>query len=281
MTAETAVASTTIAAAPLTTRRGRGRARSVLAPLLFGLAMLVLWQLFVVVFAIKPFVLPGPLAIADQFVLRLGPVASAVAVTALNALVGLLIGTLFGIAAAIVSAAFRVVDALSAPIVTAAAVIPIVSLAPVLYTMFGASAQTARQLVAALAVFIPVYVNTLRGLRTSRPVHRDLMRAYAADRWQTTTKLTLPGAVPFLLTGVRIASSLAVVSALVAEYFGGPTGGLGKAITSAVSSSNYALAWAFVVGAIITGLVFYLVTLALEKLVTRRTTRPTRTRRNP
>lgn len=274
MTTDAAVATTSIAAAPLTSSRNRGRARAVLAPIVFGLAMLVLWQLFIMVFAIKPFVLPGPLAIAEQFGLKIEPVFSAMLVTAFNALIGLVVGTIFGIVAAVLAAAFRVLDSVSAPIVTAAAVIPIVSLAPVLYTMFGAGVQTARQLVAALAVFIPVYVNTLRGLRTSRPVHRDLMRAYAADRWQTTTTLTLPGALPFLLTGVRIASSLAVVSALVAEYFGGPVGGLGKAITSAVSSSNYALAWAFVVGAILTGLVFYLVTLGLEKLATRRHRHP-------
>ena len=68
--------------------------------------------------------------------------------------------------------------------VAALSVMPIVALAPVLYTMYGAGAETARQLVAALAVLIPVYVNTLRGLRQVRPVHRDLMRAYAATARQ-------------------------------------------------------------------------------------------------
>ncbi|MET0974322.1 MAG: ABC transporter permease [Leifsonia sp.] len=257
--------------ASITSRRAvaAGRWRAVLAPIILGLVVLVLWQAFVTVLAVKPFVLPGPLAIAEQFGRNLGPVWATVLVTSYNAFVGLVVGTVFGIVAAILSAAFRVLDRISAPVVTAAAVIPIVSLAPVLYTMFGASVQTARQLVAALAVFIPVYVNTLRGLRNTKPVHRDLLRAYAASRWQATRTVTLPGALPFLLTGIRIASSLAVISALVAEYFGGPVGGLGKAITSAVSSSNYALAWAFVLGAIITGLIFYLATLALEKVATR------------
>jgi NitT/TauT family transport system permease protein len=168
----------------------------------------------------------------------------------------------------VIAAAVRVVDEISAPLVTAASVIPIVALAPVLYTMFGASVQTARQLIAALAVFIPVYINTLRGLRSSRPIHRDLMRAYAASPWQVTRTVTLPGALPFFFTGVRIASSLAVISALIAEYFGGPIGGLGKSITSAAASSNYPLAWAFVLGAILTGLVFYCVTLGLETVAT-------------
>ena len=89
---------------------------------------------------------------------------------------------LAAVIAALIAASVRVLDELSAPIVTAASVIPIVSLAPVLYTMFGADAQTARVLIAALAVFIPVYFNTLRGLAQVQPIHRDLMRSYAASR---------------------------------------------------------------------------------------------------
>ena len=135
--------------------------------------------------------------------------------------------------------------------------------------MFGAAAQTGRVLVAAIAAFVPVYVNSLRGLRTVAPLHRDLMRSYAATGWQATRAVTLPGAVPFIFTGIRIASSVAVISALIAEYFGGPLDGLGISITSAVSSSRYSLAWAFVLGSVIIGLLFYCVTYALEALVTR------------
>ena len=114
-------------------------------------------------------------------------------------------------------------------------------------------------------------INVLRGLRQVQPIHRDLMRAYAASSWQTARTVTFPGALPFFFTGLRIASSLAVISALVAEYFDGPVSGLGKAITSAASSSNYPLAWAFVLGAIFTGLVFYIATYALEALALART----------
>ena len=245
------------------------RVRTVVAPVLLGVVALALWQLAVVALQIKPFVVPGPLAIGDQFGQRFSIILNASLVTAGNALLGLVVGTLLAVIAAIIAAALRTVDQLSAPLVTAASVIPIVALAPVLYTMFGASVQTARQLIAALAVFIPVYINTLRGLRSSRPIHRDLMRAYAASSWQATRYVTLPGALPFFFTGVRIASSLAVISALIAEYFGGPIGGLGKSITSAASSSNYPLAWAFVLGSIITGLIFYLATFALEAFASR------------
>lgn len=245
------------------------RARPVLAPVLLGVVVLALWQAAVVVLAIKPYVLPSPTAIGSQFTFAFHNVLAGTLVTGYNALVGLVLGAVLGIVFAIVAALVRVLDEVSLPVVTAAAVVPIVALAPVLYTMFGANAETGRQLIAAIAVFIPVYVNTLRGLRQVRPVHRDLMRAYAATPWQATRAVTLPGALPFLFTGLRIASSLAVISALIAEYFGGPVDGLGYSITSAASYSNYALAYAFVFGAIALGLVFYLLTRALERLAAR------------
>ncbi|MGN6325564.1 ABC transporter permease [Pseudolysinimonas sp.] len=249
--------------------RSAARARTAIAPIVFGLLVLALWQLLVLGLRIQPFVLPGPVAIGQQFGLRSPFILQAAVITALNALVGLAIGTVVAVVGAVLAAAVRVLDELSTWIVTALSVVPIVALAPVLYTMFGASVQTARVLIAAIAVFVPVYVTTLRGLRTVLPIHRDLMRAYAATSWQATRAVTLPGAIPYFFTGLRIASSLAVISALVAEYFGGPFTGLGKSITSAVSSSNFPLAWAFVLGAILTGLVFYLVTLALEVVATR------------
>ncbi|PPH36054.1 nitrate ABC transporter permease [Rathayibacter sp. AY1E3] len=245
-------------------------ARSVLAPVVLGIAAVLLWQAGVTALAIQPFVLPSPLAIGREFATNLGSVAEGSAVTGRNALVGLLVGAVLAVVVAGLSALARVFDGLVAPIVAAAAVVPIVALAPVLYTMFGANAETARQLVAALAVFVPVYVTTLRGLRQAAPVHRDLLKAYAATPWQTARTITLPGAVPYVFTGLRIASSLAVISALVAEYFGGPVGGLGKSITTASSGSDYALAYAYVLGAVLVGLAFYCVTAALEAFALRR-----------
>ncbi|MWV58287.1 ABC transporter permease [Rathayibacter sp. VKM Ac-2754] len=245
-------------------------ARTVLAPLVLGLAAVLLWQVGVTALDVKPFVLPSPVAIGTEFGANLASVTSGSIVTGRNALVGLVVGALVAVLVAGLSALVRVFDGLVAPIVAAAAVVPIVALAPVLYTMFGANVETARQLVAALAVFVPVYINTLRGLRQALPVHRDLMRAYAASPWQTARTITLPGAVPFFFTGLRIASSLAVISALVAEYFGGPVGGLGKSITTAASGSDYALAYAYVLGAVLVGLLFYCVTAGLEALALRR-----------
>ncbi|GAA3568353.1 hypothetical protein GCM10022197_25720 [Microlunatus spumicola] len=243
--------------------------RTVVAPVVFGVVFVGLWQALVTGLGIDPYVVPAPSAILAELVDNLGSVASGAAHTGLNALLGLVIGTVVAIVAAVLASVLRVLDLLAAPVVAALSVMPIVALAPVLYTLYGASVETARVLVAALAVLIPVYVNTLRGLRQTRPVHRDLMRAYAASSAQQQWVLTLPTAAPYLFTGLRIASSLAVISALVAEYFGGPIGGLGKSITSAASSSNYPLAWAYVLGSIVLGLVFYGVALLAEVVATR------------
>lgn len=238
----------------------------VVAPVLLGVVGLVVWQLAVGEVDVRT---PSPIGIWEAFTGRFGLIAGASLSTAGNALLGLVIGTVLAVVWALLCSAGRWLEQLSAPVVMALSVVPLVSLAPVFYAMFNSSLQTGRVVVAGIAAFVPVYYNTLRGLQTVLPIHRDLMRAYAASGWQTARTVTLPGALPFFFTGVRIASSITVISALVAEYFGGPVSGIGNAITNAVSGSNYALAWAYVLGAVVVGLVFYVVTTLFEVLATR------------
>lgn len=255
-----------------TTALGRepSTAERVLAPIVLGVVVVVVWQALAGSGLIEAYLLPSPLAIGEEIVEFLPSMLSAAGLTGLNALIGLIVGTLLGIVGALLASATRLVDGMLAPVVAALSVVPIVALAPVLNTAFGADAQTGRQLIAALAAFVPVFINTARGLRQTRPVHRDLMRAYAATPWQSMRAITLRTAAPFTFTGIRLASSLAVISALVAEYFGGPRGGLGGLISTSAASSAYARAWAYVVAAIVLGLAFYLAALAIERLVSRR-----------
>jgi len=242
----------------------------VIAPITVGILFLALWQFLVSVVGVSDYLLPSPAAIIEQLVLFWPAILQATITTGTNALLGLVVGTLAAILLAALAARWHAVDGMSAPIVAALAVVPIVALAPVLNSMFGADSQFGRQAIAALAAFVPVFLNTLRGLRQTLPVHRDLMRSYAASGSQEFRAVTLPTAVPYLMTGIRIASSLAVISALVAEYFGGPRGGLGSSISTSAATSAYARAWAYVAAAIALGLVFYLATALLERLVLRR-----------
>ena len=243
-----------------------GTARAV-APIVLGVSVVAVWQLIAGSGLVEAYLLPSPAAIGAEIVEFWPSMVSAGAITGLNALVGLVAGTLIGIISALVASTRRSLDGMLAPIVAALAVIPIVALAPVLNTMFGADSQTGRQLIAALAAFVPVFLNTARGLRQTQPVHRDLMRSYAASNAQIMRTITLRTAAPFTFTGIRLASSLAVI---VAEYFGGPRGGLGGLISTSAASSAYPRAWAYVVAAIILGLAFSLVASGLERLVSRR-----------
>lgn len=245
-------------------------ARAVLPPLVVAVLFLGAWQASVVIGDVQPFLLPSPLAIGGQLVAAPQLVLAATATTGLNALAGFLGGALLAVVLATLASRIPVLDEATAPVVAAIAVLPIVSVAPVLSSMWGADSQLPRQVVAGIAVFAPVFLNTLRGLRQVRPVHRDLMRSLAATGWQLTRTVTIPGALPHLFTGLNVASSLAVIAALVAEYFGGPQNGLGSVITSAAANSATATAWAYVTGAIVLGLLFFGVTLALERAVARR-----------
>jgi NitT/TauT family transport system permease protein len=248
---------------------GRFVLQRVLPPVVLLVLGIAIVQVAVMVGDIPPFVLASPSAIWNELVTFAPQVFAASLVTGANALWGLLIGAVLGVVLAVVASFVRVVDGMLVPVVAAVAVVPIVAVAPVLYTMFGSTSEMARIMIAGIAAFVPIFLNTLRGLRQVRPVHRDLMRAYAATPLQQARTVTVPVALPYLFTGVKIAASLAVISALVAEYFGGPREGLGSAITTAAAGSAYARAWAYVIGAILLGLALFIVTSALEKAVSR------------
>jgi len=235
-------------------------------PVLFGVLALVAWELTVTLGRIAPFILPAPSAIGRELVAQRGNIWDAALASGLNALIGLLLGSVLGILAAMLTSRSAALSDASVPFAAVLNALPIIALAPILNNMFESTSSIPRRIVAAIIVFFPVFVNTLRGLREVQPVHRELMRSYAASGWTFARKVRLPGALPFVFTGLRQASSLAVIAAVVAEYFGGLQDGLGARITSAAAFTAYPRAWAFVVGACLLGLVFYLTTLLAERI---------------
>jgi NitT/TauT family transport system permease protein len=249
------------------TRAIGGRVKTVLPAVLVGVAILVLWEVFVVVRDIKPFLLPKPSAIWSEINENLSGIWSATKETGTNALVGLLIGTALGVAVALVASRFRIVSELATPLAAAVNAMPIIALAPILYNMFSATSAYPRRLVVTIIVFFPIFVNMLRGLTQVDAVKQELMRSYAASPWEVLRKVKVPNALPFLFTGLKLAGALAVIAAIVAEYFGGIQNGLGSRITSASAATAYGRAWAYVAAAIVLGLVFYLAVVILERLV--------------
>jgi NitT/TauT family transport system permease protein len=238
-------------------------------PVLFGVAALLAWQVIVVVGGVPAFLLPAPTAIAAQVAAQFRVLVSTTAVTGTNALVGLVAGFVIGVALALLAARSRLVEQLTTPVVLAASAVPIVALAPVFTTMFGSTTEIPRRLVVTIVVIVPVFVSTIRGLRQVHPVHAELMTALAATPGQFARFVRLPGAIPHIMTGLRVAAPAAVIAAIVAEYFGGLQNGLGNRISSAAANTAYARAWAFVAASIVLGLLFHLAGMLVERLATR------------
>ena len=241
------------------------RLKSIWPPVLIGVLFLALWQIFVVARDIQPYLLPAPSLIASNFFGDLGLMSSTAFYTATTALLGLVFGTTLGLLAALLAQRFMVVNNLIAPLAAGLAAVPIVALTPILNNMFDITSRTPRVLVTSIIVFFPVFVNVTRGLVQVQPVQLELMRSMNARPRTVLRLLRVPNAIPFFFTAMKVAAPLAVITALVSEYFGGPQLGLGSRIASAAANTAYGRAWAYVVAAIITGLLFYLVVVMIER----------------
>jgi NitT/TauT family transport system permease protein len=239
-----------------------------LAPIVVGVAGLAAWEATVVIGHIAPFVLPAPSVIAEQLWVSREVIWRTGLASGANALVGLILGCLAAVLAALLAARFELFHRLTMPAMVVLNALPIIAVAPLLNNMYESTSSLPRRLVVALVVFFPVFHNTLRGLRQVNATHLELMASYAASGSQIARLVRLPGAVPYLCTGLRQAAPLSVIAAVVSEYFGGLQDGLGSRITSAAANTAYPRAWAFVVGACVLGLLFYLFTLVIERFAT-------------
>jgi NitT/TauT family transport system permease protein len=246
---------------------GRRIATSLLPPLVFGVLFVAGWQLLVRVEDIRTFVLPAPSDIWSAFGDQHSRIVTAAGHSGLNALVGLIVGVVVGVLLAAIASRLPILGGAITPIVAGLAAMPIVALAPLLNNMYSPLSTLPRREVVALSAFVPVFFNVLRGLSQLAPVHRELMQSYAASQTSVLRVIRVPNALPYFFNGLRLASSLAVIAAVVSEYFGGLQDGLGSRITSSVGASNYPAAWASVLGAVALGLLFYVGALLLERVV--------------
>ncbi len=243
---------------------------SLLAPAVFGIGFVLVWEFAVQVFDLKPYFLPAPSAIAEAFVDNFGLIKEAAFVSGGNALIGLMVGTVLGVASAFLLMRFRILNELATPLAVALNAIPIIVLVSLFINMYPATSEMPRRLMVTLIVFFIVLVNVAKGLRQVHPIHVELLRSYAATPVDVLRKARVPNAVPYLFTALKIAAPTSVITAFVAEYFGGNQNGLGSRITSNVAIAKNAVAWAYVVGACVVGLTFYLVSAVLEIITTNR-----------
>jgi NitT/TauT family transport system permease protein len=262
---------------PLTRSMAPGARRAagqLLPPLLFGVLFLVAWQTFVRLADVRSYVLPAPTDIWSSTVDAHSRIITAAENSGLNALVGLLVGTVGGVLLAALATRLPVIGGAITPLVAALAAVPIVAVAPLLNNMYSPLSPLPRREVVAISAFVPIFINVARGLSQLSAVHRELMQSYAASGTAILRTIRIPNAMPYFFTGLRVASSLAVIAAVVSEYFGGLQDGLGSRITSSVGATDYPAAWASVLGAVVLGLLFYVGALVLERLVLGRRAAP-------
>jgi NitT/TauT family transport system permease protein len=190
-------------------------------------------------------------------------------VSGTNALVGLIAGTVFGVAMSFALSRYRFLGELVTPLAIALNAIPIFVLVAVLNNMYSITSEIPRRIMVSLVVYFIVLVNVAKGLTQVQSTHVELMKSYAASDFAILRKVRVPNAVPYLFTALKIAAPVSVITSFVSEYFGGSQNGLGSRITSNIANSKNAAAWAYVLGACLLGLTFYAVSIVLESAASR------------
>ncbi|MFC4668836.1 ABC transporter permease [Seohaeicola nanhaiensis] len=244
------------------------RAVQLAVPLIFGVTLLAVWELVVRGLNVPLVILPAPSVIAARFADTLPILWQDFAQTILKgALSGYVIGCGAAFLVAVLVDRWDFLRRGLLPVGNFVAALPIVGTAPILVMWFGFDWQS-KAAVVVVMVFFPMLVNTVAGLREATAMQRDLMQTYGASYWQALVKLRLPAAMPFVFNGLKISTTLALIGAIVAEFFGSPTVGMGFRISTSVGQLALDMVWAEIVVAAIAGSVFYGIVALAERTVT-------------
>jgi NitT/TauT family transport system permease protein len=244
------------------------RLRDLAVPAIFGLTVLLLWQLIVRGFAISPVFLPAPSDIWQRFARSSVMLRADFIQTFMRAvLIGWAVGSLAGFVVAILCDAWGFLRRGLLPLGNLFAALPIVGVAPIMVMWFGFDWQS-KAAVVVIMTFFPMLVNAVTGLQAAGHLERDLMRSYGASHFDTLVRLRLPAAMPFIFNALKINSTLALIGAIVAEFFGTPIVGMGFRISTEVAKFNLDLVWAEIAVAAVAGSAFYGVIALIERAVT-------------
>ena len=244
------------------------RGISLLIPIIFGVTIIAMWEVLVTMLSVSPVILPPPSMIAARFVSSLPMLWADFEQTILKgALTGYIVGMIAAFAVALLADRSDFLTKGILPVGAFMAALPIVGTAPIFVKWLGSDWES-KAAVVAVMVFFPILVNTVAGLKDTSAMQRDLMRTYGAGYWPTLFKLRLPAALPFIFNGLKIATTLALIGAIVAEFFGSPTVGMGFRISTSVGQLALDMVWAEIVVAALAGSAFYGAVAWIEGRVT-------------
>ncbi|WP_028747676.1 ABC transporter permease [Rhizobium mesoamericanum] len=240
----------------------------LLIPAIFGAWILILWEALTRGAGIPFVLLPPPSAIGARIATSLPILADDVRQTIFKAVfAGYIIGCGAGFVVAILADRLAFLRRGLLPIGNMVSALPIIGVAPIMVMWFGFDWQS-KAAVVIIMTFFPMLVNTVAGLAASGPMERDLMQTYASNYWQTLLKLRLPAAMPFIFNALKINSTLALIGAIVAEFFGTPIVGMGFRISTEIGRMNVDMVWAEIAVAALVGSIFYGVVALAERAVT-------------
>jgi NitT/TauT family transport system permease protein len=239
-----------------------------LVPGLFGVWLIVLWELITVGLGIPRVLLPPPSLVGEAIASSLGVLAADFRQTIIRAVIpGFVMGNLAGFAVALWADRVPFLRRGLLPVGNLVSAIPIVGIAPIMVMWFGFDWQS-KAAVVVIMTFFPMLINTVAGLGGSSAIELDLMRSIGASHWQTFTRVRLPNALPFVFNALKINSALALIGAIVAEFFGTPIVGIGFRISTEAGRMNMEMVWASIALSAVSGSLFY----GLLAVVERRTT---------
>ncbi len=247
---------------------GDSKGLSLVVPALFGIWLLYLWQVITTGFKIPSVLLPSPELIGLAFMANLDILAGDFYQTFVKSVLsGFVFGCGSGFIVAILVDKIPFMQRGLLPLGSLVSAIPIVGIAPIMVMWFGFDWQS-KAAVIVVMTFFPMLVNTLAGLQATSHLEKDLMRSYAASYFQTLFFVRLPNALPFIFNALKINSTLALIGAIVAEFFGTPIVGMGFRISTEVGRMNVDIVWATIAVAALAGSLFYGILALIERTLT-------------
>jgi NitT/TauT family transport system permease protein len=231
-------------------------------------AGLAVWQWLLPALGVERYLLPRFSDIVSAFGDNHSQLLKGAWITLKEAVAGFVIGCSVAFVSALVLARWRPLGSALMPYMIAANAIPIIAFAPITNAWFGTLSPWSKITITAVLCFFPVLVNSLRGLTSVRPESIELMRSYAAGHREEFRRVRIPNSLPFVFAALKVACVLAMIGAVVGDYFGGDINALGVQILSAVSLAQYETAWAAILLTSLMGLAFFgVVALAERRLL--------------